>query len=199
MFKKTTLLLLPFIAFFMEGCSQDISNKEYQIGAAVMAAPEGKRAEATVLGFDANGKIVTLRKGTNNLVCLADDPNKKGFGVACYHKDLEPFMARGRQLRAEGKGAKVFEIREKEAKEGTLKMPSKATTLHLLFGSAGKYDLQTNTVTGAIYRYVVYIPFATAESTGLPTRPTVQGGPWIMNPGTHKAHIMISPPASTQK
>jgi hypothetical protein len=43
-------------------------------------------------------------------------------------------------------------------------------------------------------RYVIYIPFATPESTGIPLKPLTPGGPWIMNPGTHRAHIMINPP-----
>jgi len=43
-------------------------------------------------------------------------------------------------------------------------------------------------------RYVIYIPFATAESTGLPLAPSAPGMPWIMDPGTHRAHIMINPP-----
>jgi hypothetical protein len=96
-------------------------------------------------------------------------------------------MARGRELQKLGKNAtEVFEIREKEAKEGKLKMPEKPSTLHIMYGeSADK----------ANYRYVVYIPWATAESTGLPLKPMVPGGPWIMDPGTHRAHIMITPPS----
>jgi hypothetical protein len=166
-------------------CEAQILNKQEQIDAAVQAAPEEKRADATVMGFNEKGELVTLRVGTNEMICLADDPNKEGFSAACYHKNLEPFMARGRALKAEGKStAEVFDVREKEAKEGTLKMPVNPSTLYVLSGP----DL-----TSANVRYVVYIPFATSESTGLPIRPLVPGGPWIMNPGTHKAHIMISP------
>ena len=131
------------------------------------------------------------------MVCLSDDPAKDGFSVACYHQDLEPFMARGRALRGEGKtSGEIFDIRESEAKAGTLKMPAQPTTLHILSGPTGKYDEATNSVTDAFYRYVVYIPFATPESTGLPLQPMVPGGPWIMDPGTHRAHIMITPPAN---
>ena len=57
---------------------------------------------ATVLGYDAAGAVVTLRAGVNDIVCLADDPKEAAFSVACYHKDLEPFMARGRELVAKG-------------------------------------------------------------------------------------------------
>ena len=54
-------------------------------------------------------------------------PKKKDFSVACYHTDLDPFMRRGRQLRAEGKGNRELnEIREVEAKAGDLKMPEKS-------------------------------------------------------------------------
>lgn len=194
--KRITPLTLLLTFFTLASCAQDdIPDKEKQIASAVMAAPEDQRAGATVLGFDNKGGLVTLREGTNNLICTADDPGRDGFQVVCYHKDLEPFMSRGRALRAEGKNpGEIFDIREEEAKSGALKMPEQPTTLHLLEGVNGQYDPATGQVTGANYRYVVYIPWATAESTGLPTSPTVPGGPWIMDPGTHRAHIMVTPP-----
>ncbi len=61
-----------------------------QIAGAVLAAPDDRRAGAKVLGWDAGGKIVTLREGTNDQVCVADNPKVEGFNVACYHKDLDP-------------------------------------------------------------------------------------------------------------
>jgi hypothetical protein len=193
---------LPILCIFILACSsqaQEIPNKEEQINAAVMAAPEDKRAEATVMGFDAEGKIVMLREGSNNMVCLGDDPASPGFNAACYHKDLEPFMARGRQLKAEGKTRQeIFEIREKEAKSGELQMPENPATLHVLFGKEASYNAESGKVENGRLRYVVYIPFATSESTGLPERPIVPGGPWIMDPGTHKAHIMVTPPEAEQ-
>jgi hypothetical protein len=194
--KKYTFSLFTLCLVTFTGCAQEIPDKELQMGAAVMAIPEELREGATILGFDASGKVVTLKEGNNDMVCLADDPKREGFGVACYQKDLEPFMARGRALKAEGKsGTEIFDMREAEVQAGTLKMPEQPTTLHLLEGKDGKYDLATGEVTGARYRSVVYIPYATPETTGLPLKPIVPGGPWIMDPGTHRAHIMITPPA----
>jgi hypothetical protein len=46
---------------------------------------------------------------------------------------------------------------------------------------------------GAQLRYVIYMPWATSESTGLPEILMASNHPWIMEPGTHRAHIMISP------
>ena len=96
-----------------------------QIAAATAAAPAELRAGATVLGYDASKKLVKLREGTGDMVCLANDPSGDRFHVACYHKLLEPFMARGRSLRAGGvKGPQVDTVRFKEIKSGALKMPS---------------------------------------------------------------------------
>ena len=172
-----------------------IPSKEAQIKGAVMSAPENLREDATVLGFDKAGKVVILRTGKNEMVCLADDPTSQGFNSACYHKDLELFMARGRELRGQGKTTKeIFDARENEVQAGTLKMPEGPTTLHLYYGSDDIFNEETGEITGGNYRAVVYIPYATAESTGLPLRPEVAGGPWLMDPGTHRAHIMITPP-----
>ena len=72
-------------------------------------------------------------------------------------------------------------------------MGKSGSTLHILYGPDALYDPANGEVFDAIYRYVVYMPFATAESTGLPESPVEPNHPWIMNPGTHRAHIMISP------
>ncbi len=193
---KVLPVLLFVVGLELMSCAQEaVPDRENQIAAAVMAAPEEDRVDASVFGYDRNGNYVELRSGTNNLICVADDPNRPGFQTVCYHKDLEPFMSRGRELRIEGKSSQeIFDIREQEAKSGTLKMPEQATTLHLLEGKEGYLDEATGQVKNANYRYVVYIPWATAESTGLPLKPLVEGGPWIMDPGTHRAHIMITPP-----
>ncbi len=166
------------------------------VATAVLAAPEASRAGSKVIGYNMAGEFVTLREGTNEFICLADDPNKDGFSAACYHQSLEPFMARGRALKGEGRSAQdIFTIREDEAKSGQLTMGDAGSTLHVYSGPEARYDPATGTVPGASYRYVVYVPFATAASTGLPEAPIAPNHPWIMDPGTHRAHIMISPVA----
>lgn len=169
----------------------DVAPPSDQIASAVLAAPKEWRSDATVLGYNTKGELVTLRKGGNDFVCLADDPTDKTFSVACYHKDLEPFMARGRELSAQGvKGKARHEMRWKEIREGKLSMPKDARALYVLTGSG--FDAAKGEVTDAYLRYVVYVPNATPESTGLSTKSGP--GPWLMYPGTPGAHIMISPP-----
>jgi hypothetical protein len=184
------IVLIAFPAF-----SQTIPSKEIQIKTALMAAPEDKREGAMVYGYNEKGEFIVLRKGTNELVCLTDDPNSPGFNASCYHVGLEPFMERGRQLKKEGKNFKeIFDIREEEVKSGKLKMPKDGATLFVLSADAENYNLQTGEVKDSYLRYVVYIPWATEASTGLPLKPSGPAMPWIMDPGTHRAHIMINPP-----
>jgi hypothetical protein len=172
---------------------QPIDTDEALITTALLSAPEASRANCKVIGYNMTGEFVTLREGNNEFIVLADDPKKDGFSAACYHKDLDPFMARGRELKAEGKKyQEIFDIREAEVKSGKLKMPTGAT-LHIYYGKNTLYNPETLKVDDAKLRYVVYMPFATSESTGLPESPYASNHPWIMNPGTHRAHIMISP------
>lgn len=173
-----------------------INSDEALIATALMAAPEASRDSATVIGYNTKGNFVTFKEGSNEFMVLVDNSSKKGFNAACYHKDLEPFMARGRALRAEGKSRdEIFEIRAAEMQSGELSIPMGAT-LHIYYGPNSEYNPDTNAVKEAILRYVVYLPYATAASTGLPEQPVAANHPWIMNPGTHRAHIMISPKAA---
>jgi hypothetical protein len=170
-----------------------IDTDEALIATALMAAPEESRSNCKVIGYNMAGEFVTLREGDNEFIVLADNPNKAGFNAACYHKDLDPFMKRGRTLRAEGKNTKeIFDIRKAEMKSGKLKITSGAT-LHIYYGAKTLYDPETSKVEDARIRYVVYMPWATSASTGLPKAPMAPNHPWIMHPGTHRAHIMISP------
>lgn len=189
--------LAAFLITISWACVAQIPTTDVQIRLAVLAAPENLRDGAAVYGYLPDGTLTLLRKGSNEMVCLADDPKQDGFSVACYHKDLDPFMARGRELRLQGKSPKeIFDMREDEVKSGKLFMPRQPTTLFVYFTSKENYNPLTGEVKNAQFRYVVYIPYATAESTGLPLKPEVPGMPWLMDPGTHRAHIMINPPSA---
>jgi hypothetical protein len=165
-----------------------------QIASAVLPLPAEFRADARVLGYRSGGKtLVTLREGTGAFVCLATEPAAARFHVACYHRSLEPFMARGRSLRATGvQGDQVDTVRFAEIRARTLAMPAQPAALYSLTGPAGSYDPATNAAAGARALNVIYLAGATPASTGLSATPA-QGTPWLMFPGTPKAHIMLVP------
>lgn len=166
---------------------------EQQIATAILPLPEEFRSTATVLGYLPSGKLSTLRTGNGVFICLANAPGGERFHVACYHRSLEPFMARGRELRAAGVADTLVDsVRNAEIEAGRLQLPSQPAALYSLTGPPESYDPATGSVTGARPLFVIYVPGATPESLGLSARPA-EGTPWIMNPGTPKAHIMFIP------
>lgn len=196
--KKSSMKSKLFLSLFcLSGVAfgQTIPSAEVQIKTALLAAPEESRDKAMVYGYSSTSEFIVLRKGENEMICLSDDPNQPGLSVSCYHKSLEPFMARGRALKKEGKSyQEIFDIREQETRSGKLNMPKQPATLFVYSADKEKYNSLTGEVKDGYLRSVVYIPYATSESTGLPTKPMAPGLPWIMDAGTHRAHIMISPP-----
>ena len=161
-----------------------------QIAAAITALPPELQTGAAVLGYSPEKKLISLKAGENDMICLAQPVADTSFHSACYHKAMEPFMARGRELRAQGvKGAQVDTVRFAEVRSGKLQMPTQATMLYQIFG--GKFDPASEKVTGGEWLFVTYIPGATPATTGLSAKPSDKG-PWIMFPGTPKAHIMFS-------
>lgn len=163
-----------------------------QITAAVLALPKEMRDGAGVMGYRTAGKLEWLRPTKNGMMCLADDPAEEQFHVSCYHDSMDPFMARGRALRLTGvKGAQVDTVRFAEVKAGKIKMPTAPASLYQIFGAKDAFDAKTGTIPKGNPLFVVYIPFATPASTGVSTTPS-DTKPWLMFPGTPKAHIMFS-------
>ncbi len=187
-------------AFVLPACvgAQSVGSEKpaaEQIAEAVAAAPNPLQAGATVLGYGGTDRpddaLTVLREGSNTLICLADDPARDGFHVACYHQDLDPFMAIGRRARASGKSREEIQsARYAALASGNLTMPDRAM-LFSITADEGTFDAATGHAAGARRLAVVYVPNAKLDELGLPARP--EGNtPWLMLPGTPWAHIMIS-------
>ncbi|NNG15379.1 MAG: hypothetical protein HKM89_02780 [Gemmatimonadales bacterium] len=159
-----------------------------QIAEAVFALPEADRAGAKVWGWRGDAETMEIiREGTNDFVCLADKPGDQRFSISCYEDRLEPFMARGRELRAEGKGTgEVRRIRRSEIEAGMLALPdsSRLTSLR------GQINPATGRPDSVSVLRVVYLPNATAESAGVPAS-APRGEPFLMEAGTYRAHLMM--------
>lgn len=187
-YRSSAVVVLVFClggaSLVVPGRSAGASDQD-QLEEAVMPLPEAARSGATVLGYR-DGSLVTLREAGGAFVCIADDPDREGFHVACYHRSLEPYMARGRELRAEGvSGQESIVQRWREIEAGELAFPDHPAALHQLFAQRRDAAENLDRLT------VIYVSGATAEQTGLPTRPE-GGAPWLMFPGEPTAHVMIS-------
>ena len=185
-------VVLSLVVFPAVATAQDVRPVAEQLVSATLPLPKDMRNDAGVLGYKSAGKLETLRASKNGMICLANEPAAKQFHVACYHESMEPFMARGREIREKGtSGPQVDTIRFAEVKSGKLKMPTQPASLYQMTGPLNDFNAATGLAPNSKPNYVVYIPFATAATTGLSAK-SEGGKPWIMFPGTPKAHIMIT-------
>ena len=185
------LILIPLSAG-AQNQTVEVLPPARQIALAVLPAPAGFREASTVLGYRPDGQLVRLRVGDNGIICLADDPREPRFHASCYHESLEPFMRRGREIRAQhgpNKRELTDSLRLADIRAGRIKMPVNAV-LYQIFAADDSVDVATATIKSPSYLDVVYMPGATTRTTGLSTD-AMRGTPWLMYPGKPWAHIMI--------
>ena len=137
----------------------------WQVAAATLPLPDSMRAGAAVLGYKTpGGPLVQIRTGTNEMICLTDDPSAEGYAAHCYHNSLAQFMLRGRELRAAGitKRSAVDSARLAEITAGTLKMPTGAAALYSLYADTLNFDPAAGRPKNASKLLSLYVPYATA-------------------------------------
>ena len=163
-------------------------SKDELIAQAVSAAPEELRAGATVVNYDAKGDPVVLREGTNDIVCTPNQ-NKDNYSVNCYAKILRAQHDLQAKEKAEGKDPKTIAADTQAAlASGKLPKPTTGTTMYMMMGK---------NQASARGMWVVLGPGMTAAESGLPTKPTAAGTPWLMRAGTPGAHIHIPQAAAS--
>jgi hypothetical protein len=188
-----TLVVVMFVPLMLPAQAvTQAPTAEQQIAQAVLPLPESLRAGATVLGYDAKLTLVTLRKGSNAMVCTADRPGDDQFDVRCYHESFMPAIQRARELRSQGlQGSAVDQEMEKEIKAGSIQLPNHATAGYRMLGPISAYDPATNAVTSEIRSWQsLHLPFQTAVDLTLPTE-SKRDMPYVMASGTWWAHVMI--------
>ncbi|HWF63012.1 MAG TPA: hypothetical protein VN685_00205 [Rhizomicrobium sp.] len=159
-------------------------SKDDLIAQAVSAAPEELRAGATVVTYDAKGDPEVLRQGTNDIVCTPNQ-NKDNYSVNCYAKILRAQRDLQAKDKALGKDAKATAA---DIQAANLPKPPVGTTM---------YSLSGKTQATARGMWVVLVPGMTAAESGLPTKPTAAGTPWLMRAGTPGAHIHMPQAAAS--
>ena len=171
-----------FIATLLACCASLSFADDHasKIAQAVMPLPPSLQADATVVQVASDGERTVLRKGSNQMMCRADDP-APGFMVICYHEDLDPYWTLAAPVLAEGA------------------TPSEERDFLLAAVDAGKltpvrggilYVLNGTFVENALPMSVIFIPNLTSAASGLANVPN-QHQPWLMWEGTSLSHVMI--------
>ena len=171
-----------------------VPSASQQIAAAVLPLPEVMREHATVLGYAGDLSLVTLRKGTNGMVCTASRPSDPEFDVRCYHESFMPIVRRMRDLRSRGiEDDQIYRTIDAEVKAKKLAIPDHPVAGYRMLGPISAYRPETNTVGPEIESWQsIHFPYKTAGEIGLPeegqVRPTM---PYVMASGTFWSHVMI--------
>jgi hypothetical protein len=157
---------------------------EQQIHESLHALPESLRDGATVVGYNQSGERVTLKKGSNEMTCWADDPRPNPvtdapYYVVCFPASLGPLFSRIHELK-EGKVADRGKILNAEIKSGKIPMPDLAV----------RYTLRGEAYVEALPLTVIHVPNRKPEGTGFSTE-IDHYRPWLMWAGTPMAHIMV--------
>jgi hypothetical protein len=81
--------LLPVLAWSSldAAAQQKTMSDEELIANATSAAPEAVAQHAAVMAMDAQGKMRTLRDGTNNFTCMPDNPQSPGDDPMCLDQN----------------------------------------------------------------------------------------------------------------
>lgn len=180
-----------------------VPSASRQIAAAVLPLPEVMREHATVLGYAPDLSLITLREGTNGMVCTASRPGGAEFDVRCYHEAFMPIIRRVRELHARGlKSDEIDRTIDAEVKAKTLAIPDHPVAGYRMLGPISAYRAESNTVGPEIESWQsVHFPYKTAAEIGLPEEGQVQSTmPYVMASGTFWSHVMIEHEnASAQK
>jgi len=150
---------------------------------ALLALSENLRNQTMVIKWKPDFTYDTLRKGTNGLVCYDRSglPQQQPFSIECT--SVTNLDREAQKLKAEALGDRT------KTQAMLTDQESKGTRVKPAFGSMW-YHLAGADREHARLHMTIAVPGATAQSLGLPDKPT-QSGLWIMNAGTTTAHLMI--------
>ena len=155
------------------------------VDTALIAAPASLKDQATVIKWKKDFTYDTLRKGTNHLACYdrSGFPLQQPFSVQCT--SLANLEREAQNLKAEASGdrAKSEAMLNAMEKDGTRLKPEYGSMWYSVTGPDREHARPESHIT-------IAVPNATTQTTGLPDNGK-QGGAWLMNAGTSKAHIMV--------
>jgi len=188
------LAFLGLLAAFVRAQGPKVPPASEQIAAAVLPLPPVMREHATVVGYSPDMSLVTLRAGSNGMVCTATRPGDADFDVRCYHESFMPVVRRLRELHSQNvRPEDVYRIINADVKAKRLRIPDHPTAGYRMLGPISAYNAASNTVGSEIQSWQsVHFPYKTAAEIGLPEEGQVPNTmPYVMESGTFWSHVMI--------
>ena len=178
-------LVLAVGTLFLAAAPAQAQSHAEVIARATLAAPPAMQADAMVIRMKTDGSHEVLRDGSNGLMCWdrSDEPTRS-FSVQCTSVENLDRVKQNRVWNMSGKTAEEIRAMRDAAEADGSREVSK-------FGSV-YYTLNGEDADSANIHLTLAVPFATAESLGLPDQGSyTRTGSWIMETGTTSAHLML--------
>ena len=180
-----TLITATLVGALASGFATAQSTQEL-IAQAVRPLPDDLKEGATVFRYDpATGARIVLRQGNNQVECRPKD--EEGF-TRCSPTANGPRSDLSSKLRAQG-------LSDDEVNAALAEAERKGEIAPRIFGALS-YRLYDEPDRIQLL-WILSVPNATPEQLGMPTGAqrsnalAGRGTPWMMNPGTPGAHLMI--------
>lgn len=177
------MFLIVFSVFAIAPNSYAQSDTEL-IEQALAAAPRRASDDASVVKWSADHTYMTIKEGTNQVVCYsrADQRDRPPFAVQCTSLANLDRVAQNRKFRADSTDA-----------EGERALVAAAAAdgsrVEVEFGSWWRSMNGQDRQSAGVHTTIA-MPGSTMVSTGFPESRD-QGGAYIMAAGTSEAHLMV--------
>jgi hypothetical protein len=171
-----TMMLIP-AAFAVTNPAWSASDKEI-IKSAMSAAPKAVSSHATIIDVAMDGKVRTVRKGTNGWWCMADSPASPGPDPMCGDQNSLEWAKAWMEKKEPPKGQVGFIYMLAGGSDASNTDPyAKGPTENNNWVKTGSHVMIVN---------------ATDLMKGYPKEPKPDtSAPYIMWAGTPYAHLMI--------
>ncbi|HUQ47332.1 MAG TPA: hypothetical protein VM053_03690 [Gemmatimonadaceae bacterium] len=177
------ILAGPLAATIMAALCPSVSlaqSKAAQIATALSAAPSAISAHATVMAAAKDGKLTTLREGTNGWTCMPGDPKSKynSNNAMCLDATWMSFI-----------GALMSGQKAPNVKQVGYSYMLSTNDWESNTDASAKAPTATNDWHHVGSHVMVVYPDARMLD-GIPTHPS-KAGAYVMWPGTPYAHVML--------
>jgi hypothetical protein len=172
-------------------------TREQRIAAAVLPLPAALRDGAGVIRLRNDGPAYdVIRPSTNGFMCYGPEGGERAFNAQCMNAAMMPLVARDAELARDHQRDQTNQIIEQEVAAGKLKIPDRPVASYLMRGPASAYDPVTGRAQAPIRTWqMIAAPRQTGATLGLLEAETPGTTiPYVMQPGTAWAHIMVVQP-----
>ena len=175
----TLIAALPIAMNAYAADAKKAPNDKQLIASAEKAAPAKVAKDATVIVMEADGKMRTLRKGTNGFTCMPDNPATPGPDPMCMDKNAVDWVMAWVEKKAPPAG-----------KVGFMYMLAGGTDASNTDPHAMKPEKNNNWIKTGPHVMVVGGDASFYDSYPKDAKPNT-AAPYVMWPGTPYQHLMV--------